>query len=123
MRMYSFVFLPDQIPIVKQTDHVLNLVYWKGQPAMVSEGEIKAIKAITVNHTNIKLLPAEVIPNDVPRLIDRPAYSIDGNVVSIKNEAIKVNLPSLGYTLVAELEKETVVGREITFLKKELSLQ
>ena len=121
---YVFVSLPErEIQHLMQIDHVVSVVYWKRQPAVVSNDEIEVIKDFTNNHHNIKLLQTPVNIDNRAIIIDGPTYSIDGKVVSVKNKIIKVSLPSMGYTMVAEMEKESTVGREIFFGDKEMSLQ
>ena len=109
--------------MIKHIEHVLNMVYWKGCPAIVQNEEIEEIKAFVSNHENIKLERSEINLNSEAFLVDRPTYAIDGNIVMIKNKSIKMTLPSLGYTLIAEMEGEEVIGREVSFGNTEFSLQ
>ena len=121
---YVFVHTtPADITQVLHVDGVINLVYWKGSPAIINEDEIETIKGFIADYRNIKILRTQVNVDDVARIIDGPSYSIDGKVVTVKNKMIKVNLPSLGYTLIAEMQTDNVMGREISFGNKELLLQ
>ncbi|HEY9363110.1 MAG TPA: hypothetical protein VIQ00_07610, partial [Chitinophagaceae bacterium] len=85
--------------------------------------EIEAIKGFVGDHQNIKLEKIQVNLNGDSIIDDDRSYSIDGKILMIKNKSIRVNLPSLGFTLVAELDGESVLGREISFGNKEFSLQ
>lgn len=117
-----FVYMDEsKINQVKQLNSVVNLVYWKSEPAIVQNEEIEEIKEFVSNYQNIKLERSKVNLNAKAALIDRPSYSIDGNVVMIKNESIKVNLPSLGYMVVAEMKGTGVMGRE-ALLKENMPL-
>ncbi len=121
---YVFVNLAEtNINLLSQVDNVLSVLYWKGQAAIIKEEEIDALRKFTNDHHDIKLVRTEVNMNDVVRVVDGPSYSIDGKVLTLKNKTMKVNLPSLGFMMVAEMETETVIGREISFGNKELSLQ
>lgn len=121
---YVFVYInQSDISQVTQMDGVVSLVYWKGNPAIIKEDEIEAIKGFILDYPNIKIVRTQVNVNDVARIIDGPSYSIDGKVLTVKNKIIKVNLPSLGYTMIAEMQTENVIGREISFGNKELMLQ
>ena len=53
---------------------------------------------------------------------DGVSYTIDGKILSIKTKTLKVSLPSLGFTMVADIAEEKVIGREVSF-GKEMSLQ
>jgi transcription antitermination factor NusG len=122
----SFVFArieQEKISSLIQLENILNIVYWKGKPAIVQNEEIKVIKEFVSEHQNVELEKSAINLMSAASVIDRPAYSIDGNVVTIKNKSIKVNLPSLGYTMIAQVEKETVLGREVLLGKQEFSLQ
>jgi len=121
---YVFAYIPEShIGILKQIENVLSMVYWKGSPAIVQNEEIEEIKTFVSFHHNIKLERSEIKLNSEAFLVDRPAYAIDGNVLMIKNKSVKINLPSLGFTLVAEMEGEDVIGREVSFTNKEFSMQ
>lgn len=121
---YVFVYVgEDKIPYIRNIENVLNLVYWKGQPAIINNEEITIIKDFINDHYDIKLEKTRVDEQDSAKIVDRPGYTIDGNLLTLKNKSIKVNLPSIGYTLVAEVDRdEEVIGRQLTF-NKELSLQ
>jgi len=109
-----FVYIDEsEIDLVKHLNNVINLVYWKGQPAIVHDEEIEEIREFVAYHHNIRLERSGVNVNSLASVIEPPSYSVDGNVVMIKNKFIKVDLPSLGYRLVAEMEGEGVMGREI----------
>ena len=111
---YVFVYIHEsEINQVKQLNHVVNLVYWKGQPAIIQNEEIEEIKKFVTQHQNIRLERSRVNVNLIASVIDRPSYAVDGNVVMIKNKFIKVDLPSLGYLMVVEMEGEGVMGREM----------
>jgi hypothetical protein len=56
-------------------------------------------------------------------MVNGPIYTMEGKLLMIKNRTLKVNLPSLGFTMIAEMEKESIIGREITFGNKELLFQ
>lgn len=121
---YVFVYIGEsQISDLKQIENVLNVVYWKGRPAIVQNEEIEVIKEFISDHQNIKLETSAINLKSEAFVVGAPAYSIDGNVVTIKNKSIKVNLPSLGFTMVAEMEKEVIMGREIFLGNQELLLQ
>lgn len=122
----SYVFVnteENNIVNIGQTENVLSLVYWKGKPAIIKNEEIEIIRDFISDHEDIKLEKTKVNLNEDARILNRPAYVMDGNILTLKNKSIKVNLPSLGFNLVADLEGEKVLGREISFGNKELLLQ
>jgi transcription antitermination factor NusG len=121
---YVFIYIEEEkISLIKQTENILNLVYWKGPPAIIKEEEINIIKGFINDHHNIRLEKTKVNQMDLAKLVDRPGFTMDGNLLTIKNKSIKVNLPSIGYTLIAEIEREEeIIGRKRAF-NQEFSLQ
>jgi len=117
-KSYVFVNIHDSdIHLLKQTDGVISLLYWMGKPAIIKNDEIETIKEFTNDHQNIELERTLVNTSDMVRIIDGPSYSIEGKILALKNKNVKVNLPSLGYTMVAKIEDESIFGREATILQ------
>jgi len=46
--------------------------------------------------------------NDTVRVTKGPLMEYEGNVIAIKSATIKISLPSLGYMMIAEVEKANV---------------
>lgn len=122
----SYVFVnteENNIETLVQTENVLSLVYWKGKPAIIKNEEIEIIRDFISDHEDIKLEKTKVNLNEDARILNRPSYVMDGNILTLKNKSIKVNLPSLGFNLVAVLQNENVLGREHSFSNKDFLLQ
>jgi transcription antitermination factor NusG len=118
---YVFVYIDEsQIEVLRQVSNVINLVYWRSEPALIQNEEIEEIREFVAHHQSIRLERRSVNLNSLASILERPSYSVDGNVVMVKNKFIKVNLPSLGYVMVAEMEGEGVMGREIGVGGKEM---
>jgi transcription antitermination factor NusG len=113
---------PGELQKIKEMNQVLSLVFWKGQPAIISETEMNSMKNFLANHVNVRLIRSKVAENEVVT-VNRPSYSIEGNVLSVKNKVMKVNLPSLGFSMSAEIDDEKVIGRGISFHKRDSVLQ
>ena len=116
----SIVFVcvtPEETALLKQTNGVINLLYWLGKPAIIATEEIAAIKEFTEDYRNIKLLPAFVNSNEEARNINESSVSVEGRMFAVKNKTVKVSLPSLGYTMVAQVEEESVFARETPVLQ------
>jgi len=106
---YIFVRLSDteQLPVL-QTDGVISFVYWLKKPAVIRDEEIDAIKRFMNEYESVNLEKTEVNVNDRVRIIGGPLMEREGNILEVKNRMVKVLLPSLGYTLVATIEKSNV---------------
>ena len=104
----SYVFVNisvKQHSIVRETSGVLNFVYWLQKPAVIRDEEIDVIKRFLNEYHHVQLEKATVNLNDKVRIIGGPLMMREGNVLEVKNKTVKVLLPSMGYALVAEIEK------------------
>ncbi len=104
---YVFVYVSEQEHAgIKQTDGVVNFVYWLNKPAVIRNEEIETIKKFLIEYDHVSLEKTQVNLNDRVRIINGPLMMWEGNVVEIRTNTIKITLPSLGQNLVAEIRKE-----------------
>ena len=121
---YIFANIAEtEITKIRTVEGVLNLVYWKGEPATIHENEIEAIREFTNDYQDIHLEKTSINPDEDVKVIDGPKYSMEGNLLTIKNTAIKVNLPSIGFAMIAKINSDNVIGREMSIGNSELQLQ
>ena len=107
----SYVFIkitPSEQAAVKQTDGVVNFVYWLGKPAVIKDNEIDMIKKFLFQYQNITLEKISVNVHDRVRVSNGPFTHLEGDVLEVKSKVVKVYLPSLGYAMIAEVEIENV---------------
>lgn len=104
----SYVFVnvceAEYLP-TRETDGILNFVYWLGKPAIIKNKEIDALKSFLDDYSNITLEKIDVTVNDEVRIIHGPLISREGRVIDIQYNHVKIVLPSLGYSLVAQIHK------------------
>ncbi len=115
----SYVFLyisKDQICRLDKISGVVNLLHWLGSPAVINIAEIEAMKEFTNNYKDIKLEKIGVNLNDGVKILDEPSYRREGKFISVKSKTMRINLPSLGYTLFAEIEKDNILERQHSLL-------
>ncbi len=93
---------------IKKTDGILNFVHWLGKPAVIREEEIIALKDFLDTYKEVKLEKIHVNVNDKVRVINGPLTLREGNVLEIRKHSVKVLLPTLGYALVAEIQKSSI---------------
>ncbi|HEU4904279.1 MAG TPA: UpxY family transcription antiterminator [Flavisolibacter sp.] len=107
----SYVFVcvsAAEFTEVRKTDGILNFVYWLGKPAAIREEEIIAIKRFLGEHGAVHLEKTRVRVNDQVQVTHGPLMHKEGTVLEVHRKTIKVLLPSLGYALVAQVEKTSV---------------
>lgn len=111
---YVFVHIsPNEQLQIKQAEGVINFVHWLGSPAVIKDEEIAIIRNFLGEYKNVKLEKVEVNLNDKVIITGGILGGKEGDVIKINNSTVKVYLPSLGYRLLAEIEKTN-----ITVLKK-----
>lgn len=81
---------------------VINFLYWRSKPAVISDPEIDIVKKLSSAYDNIRLEKAPVESDSPVKIFDEPAITYNENSVSVKFKSIKVSLPSLGYIVTAE---------------------
>lgn len=106
---YVFVYVSEMEHLsIKQTDGVVNFVYWLNRPAIIRNEEIDTIKKFLNEYDHVTLEKTQVNLNDRVRVINGPLMMWEGNVIEIRTKTVKITLPSLGQTLVAEIRKENL---------------
>lgn len=103
----SFVFVQiqeDELHIILHQSDVINFVYWLGNPAVFSEKEIHSIRNFLSHHCNIKIEKIKVNKEQELLFISRSNFinSSGNNDLMTNNSQIRLELPSLGYILIAD---------------------
>jgi transcription antitermination factor NusG len=103
---YVFVNITSQELIrAKETEGVVNFVYWLGKPAVIRQEEIETIKQFLNEYEAVSIERIERInPNDQIQIVHGPLMMREGKVVSVGHKKVKVLIPSIGFNLVAEVE-------------------
>lgn len=104
---YVFVHIPESRSwVVKETDNVVNFVYWLGQPAVIPDHEIALIRHFLRDYEDVSV---EKFPLQAQEEENRSAST--ARILQISRNRVKVELNSLGCMLVA-----TVPSREMTVI-------
>jgi len=106
---YVFVRVEEKrLNELRRIAGVLNLVYWLQKPAVIRDEEIIMIKKFMNQYTDVQLEKTLVSVNDIVRVINGPLMEQEGNVLAVRNRTVRISLPSLGYIMVAEVERQNV---------------
>lgn len=104
---YVFVFATSsELLFAQQIRGVINLVYWKGKPVIVSSLDIQNMKDFSSCHEWIRLVPIEVNRNEKSKPIDPPFFIVNETLIATKRHPLGVSVPSIGFILVAEGKEE-----------------
>ncbi len=96
---------PEQLTALTRLPGVVSVLYWKAQPAVISEDEINAIRMMTENYVTLQVEKAAVNPAEKIRIIEKSISGYNNQVLSIRHQGLSVQLPSLGRKLVASREQ------------------
>jgi transcription antitermination factor NusG len=109
-KSYVFVKIHDEDrTAVRMTNGVVNFVYWNGKPAIIKEKEIQTIKRFLDEYETVEAVKMELAQGDRVQVIAGPMMDKEGKVLEVKNKTAKVCIDSLGYMLVAYIDKSKLI--------------
>ena len=94
------------------TPGVVNFVYWNGKPALVKDKEITAIKQFLNEYENVEVLPMNLELNQRVKVTAGPLMDQEGKVVGLQRKIAKVAIDSLGYMLVAHIDRTNLTSTQ-----------
>lgn len=110
-KSYVFVKVTDEGRTgVRMTDGVINFVYWDGRPAIIKEKEIQAIRQFLEEHENVELVKLDIKPDQRVKIVSGPLMDQEGKVIEVKHKTARVIIDSLGYMLVADIDKGKLIS-------------
>lgn len=105
-KSYVFVKISDEDrTAVRMTPGVVNFVYWDGKPAVIREREINAIKRFLDEHENVEAHPVSIQAHQRVKITSGPLMDQEGEVLELQHKTAKVAIDSLGYVLVAHIDR------------------
>ncbi|MGH2552673.1 MAG: UpxY family transcription antiterminator [Chitinophagaceae bacterium] len=104
----SYVFVKvdeNDRAAVRLTTGAINFVYWNGKPAVIKEKEIIAIKRFLNEYENVEAVPANLKINQRVRITNGTLMDLEGKVLDLRHKTARVAIDSLGYILVAYIDR------------------
>ena len=112
-KSYVFVKVKDEDrSAVRMTPGAINFVYWEGKPAVIREKEIIAIRRFLNEYENVEVKPLELKLNQKVRITNGSLMDQEGKVLDIRHKTVKVAIDSLGYILVAYIERTKLTSAQ-----------
>ncbi|HMR91430.1 MAG TPA: UpxY family transcription antiterminator [Chitinophagaceae bacterium] len=111
----SYVFVKvndDDRTAVRMTPGVINFVYTEGKPAVIREKEIAAIRLFLDEYEHVLVEPLELKVNQKVRVMAGPFMDKEGKVLAVRQKMAKVAIESLGYQLVAHIDRTKLTSAE-----------
>ncbi|HSZ33994.1 MAG TPA: UpxY family transcription antiterminator [Puia sp.] len=105
--VFAKVTAEDQTK-VRMTAGVMNFVYWQGKPAIIPVKEIETIRKFLNEYENVFTEPIEL--KEDGRVTIRQGLFMDheAKIIKIEGNKVKVVIESIGYTLVASIDKKNL---------------
>ncbi|MFM1857892.1 MAG: hypothetical protein RLZ05_952 [Bacteroidota bacterium] len=107
----SYVFVKvseEERTKVRLTNGVVNFVYWNGKPAVVREKEIQVIKLFLDEHENVQVRPMDLTVQQRVLITSGTFMDRTATVLDVRKKEVKVSIDSLGYELVALIDKNKI---------------
>lgn len=112
-KSYVFVRVADgDKTAVRMTPGVINFVYWNGKPALIKDKEINAIKQFLNDYENVEVKPIELELNQRVKVTKGPLMDQEGQVLELQRKTVKVAIDSLGYLLIAHIERTKLTSAQ-----------
>nr|WP_295868259.1 transcription termination/antitermination NusG family protein [uncultured Chitinophaga sp.] len=100
---YVFVHIPESRNwVVRETENVVNFVYWLEQPAIIPDHEITLIRHFLRDYEDVSVAQ---FPMNAGR---ETTPSSKGKIIQLGSSRVKVELSSLGCTLSARIPSREV---------------
>lgn len=110
-KSYLFVKINDEDRTeVRMTNGVVNFVYWDGKPAIIKEKEIQTIKRFLDEYESVEAVKMDFAKGDRVQVIAGPMMDKEGKVLEVKNKTAKLCIDSLGYMLIAYIDKSKLIA-------------
>ena len=110
-KSYVFVKVGDaEKTEVRMTTGVINFIYWNKKPAIIKEREIQTIRRFLNEYEQVEVYPKDLKLNERVRITAGSLMDHEGKVLDIRHKAVKVAIDSLGYVLVAYIERSKLTS-------------
>lgn len=107
----SYVFVragTEELTAVRMINGVVNFVYWLGKPAIVKDTEIEIIRKFLNEYRDVVVTPVSLGKN--AKITIRRGVFMDkqATVVKVVHNKVQVIIESIGFSLVALIDKSNL---------------
>lgn len=108
-KSYVFVRIPEsKKSVVRETEGIINFVYWLGKPAVINDYEIDLIKRFLREYKSATLEQFPIRQNDLVEITAGPLMHQRGRIVEVGKNKVKAVLNSLGFAMIATVRNNEV---------------
>jgi transcription antitermination factor NusG len=105
-KSYVFVRLLEEEKLnVRMTNGVVNFVYWLGKPAIVKDKEIETIKKFLNEYQIFEVKPISLEVNSKVKIGQGAFMNQEATVMKVMKRKVELKIDSIGYTLIAYIDK------------------
>ncbi len=110
-KSYVFVHVAEEEQTrVRMVDGVLNYVYWAGKPAVVKDKEIDDIRRFLNEYEDVRVQALDLQPSTKVLIRSGILMDKEATVQRVLHQTVEVLIESLGYKLVAQIEKTNLIA-------------
>jgi transcription antitermination factor NusG len=108
-KSYVFVKVTEgEQPKVRTINGVVNFVYWLGRPAIIKEKEIEIVRKFLNEYDDVQAIPYNLKRDTHITIINGIFMDKEARVMKVFNGKVQVIIDSIGYSLVAVLNRSNV---------------
>ena len=108
-KSYVFAFVNEEEQTrVRMTAGVMNFVYWQGKPAIIPAREIETIRKFLNEYENVVAEPLQLKEDSRVTINQGLFMDHEAKVLKIEGNRVKVVIESIGYSLIASVDKKNL---------------
>ena len=107
----SYVFVnvaEEELSAIRLVNGVVNFVYWLGKPAVVKDKEIEIIRKFLNEYEDVRVEPVELKKDTKVTIRKGVLMDKEAKVMKILNNRVQVVIESIGFALVAVVDKSNI---------------
>jgi transcription antitermination factor NusG len=113
-KSYVFVSIAEaEQTKVRMTNGVVNFVYWLGKPAIIRDNEIEVIRKFLNEYDEVEAIPLELKADAKVKIRKGVFMDQEATVVKVVNNKVQVIIESIGFSLVATINRSNVTMDKI----------
>ena len=90
------------------TAGVMNFVYWQGKPAVIPAREIETIRKFLNEYENVIAEPLHLKKDGLVTIRQGLFMDKEAKVLKVEGNRVKVVIESIGYSLIASVDKKNL---------------
>lgn len=108
----SYVFVKvaeEEAAGVRLVNGVVNFVYWLGKPAIIKNKEIEIIRKFLNDYDEVQVASLDLRVDSRITILQGALMDKTAKVVKVFNNKVRVVIESIGYSLVATIDKSNAL--------------